>query len=272
MNGKTLYDDDNYVVVVKTKLSERAGIDALREGWYKVFGSYPSNEALAILASQSALETGRWQKINNFNFGNLKMKDGQEFTLFATGENIWNKETKKSEWHWFEPPHYQTAFRSYNKAVDGASDYIQFLSDRKSTEAWRNEAYKVAFKYLEDGKPNEYSYALYKAGYYTANPEKYTAGIVKLYNEFLKKINEFYHEVKIVIPELPDLPEDIMLAGSVPVIDHFENLEKNRLQVKAKAEQSSNVVKKSSVKSVQAPLLIIGGVVAAIYAWVSGLL
>jgi len=257
----TLYDDENYVSVIETKLTESNGIDALREGWLKLFGSFPTNEALAILTAQSALETGRWNKINNFNFGNLKMARGSQFTLFATGENIWNKEKRKNEWHWFEPPHYQTAFRSYNSEVDGASDYIEFLSDRKSSEKWRNEAYKVAFKLLKRGKPKGYSYALYKAGYYTGNPETYTAGVIKLYNEFLEKIKLYYPNI-IIIDEIRIIGNAEVVNESVP--DHLRE-EPLAVEDQYFPEEKSKNIGKESVA-----MLIAAGL-ATVYAWVTGL-
>ena len=264
----TLYDDKNYVEVVETKLSEKAGIDALREGWLKLFGSYPTNEALAILAAQSALETGRWQKINNFNFGNLKMKKGEEFTLFATGENIWNKARGKMEWHWFEPPHFQTAFRSYNNAVDGARDYIDFLADRKSSEAWRNEAYKIAFKHLEKGEPKEYSYALYKAGYYTANPEKYTAGVIRLYEEFLKKIEGFYPAEMVMKEIIITGYVDKKDSGSGSVLEHFDE----DTESKVVESQPFPISEEKPKGGGAAPILMfIAAALAAAYSWFSGL-
>lgn len=209
----SLYDHSQYVSVKATPLDSSTAIWALKEAWVRLFEEDISVNALCVLAAQSALETGRWQKINNYNFGNLKMRDDKSFTMFATGENIWNNRLKKTEWKWFEPPHIQTAFRSYDNPIDGAIDYIKFISDRQCSEEWRNKAYKKAFEFLRQGKPKEFSYALYDAGYYTANPETYTAGVVRLFNEFLKRKDEL----------MSWKPEENDTDPSPPPISNTEN-------------------------------------------------
>jgi hypothetical protein len=186
----SLYNHPKYVPIKATPLDANTAIWALKEAWVKLFGDHISTEALCVLAAQSALETGRWQKINNYNFGNLKMLDDKSFTMFATGENIWNNNLKKTEYKWFEPPHIQTSFRSYDNPIDGAIDYLSFLSNRQSSEGWRNQAYKKAFEFLRQGKPKEFGYALHEAGYYTANPDVYTAGVVRLFDEFMRRKEE----------------------------------------------------------------------------------
>lgn len=220
----SLFNDPNYVPPIKITLSEREAVTALRDAWNNFFGSYPSSQALAILTAQSCLETGRWREIMNNNFGNLKKIDGQKFTMFATGENIYNAKLKKTEWHWFEPPHIQTAFRSYTSPEAGARDYIEFLADRKSSETWRNNKYKEAFEYLKAGNPEKFSYALHEAGYYTANPKTYTDGVIRIYNEFLNKISDWFPE-NHVPPEKFNLFNKIKNKINLPSVN-FKSLSK----------------------------------------------
>lgn len=156
-----------------TKLTEAEATYALREGWKLVFGDYPSLDALAVLWAQSALETGRWQFIWNYNFGNVKRHDDHDWCMFKCSEIINGKNT------WFEPPHPQTHFNAYTSSVDGAKEYIEFVSKRpRYQEAWAR---------LMDGSPIKYCAALKKAGYFTADLIKYTNGVVKLTDEFKKK-------------------------------------------------------------------------------------
>lgn len=166
----------------------------LRQAWKNVFGNYPSDSALAILWSQSALETGRYKQIYNWNWGNIKKRhaisgtsikdDGHYFFMNATGENLWNQAKKKSEWKWFDPPHYQTHFIAHLNALEGAEHHIRFLSQRKR--------YLKAWQFLVAGDTREYSYELGRAGYYTANPETYTKGVMGLFNEFMREKDNFY--------------------------------------------------------------------------------
>jgi hypothetical protein len=162
---------------VKT-LSEGEAAVALREAWFKIFGSYPSNNQLALLWSQSALETGRWKKIWCYNFGNIKWKQdsGHTFTMFRCSEILNSKE------EWFDPPHAQTHFKAYKTAVEGAEDYIRFVSGRKR--------YAKAWQEVLNGNPVAYSKELRAAGYYTASETLYTKGVVRLRNEFLLKVDK----------------------------------------------------------------------------------
>lgn len=156
-----------------TKLTEAEATYALREGWKLVFGDYPSLDALAVLWAQSALETGRWQYIWNYNFGNIKRHDDHDWCMFRCSEILNGKNV------WFDPPHAQTHFNSYASTVDGAKEYIEFVSKRTR--------YKEAWTHLVAGNPIKYCAALKKAGYFTADLIKYTNGVVRLTDEFKKK-------------------------------------------------------------------------------------
>jgi len=177
------YKSKLYIPVEIKKLGEGQAAVALREAWKRIYKSYPSNKSLALLWSQSALETGRWCIIRNYNFGNIKKRhanpkykitdDKCYFTMFKCGEVINGKHIM------FDPPHVQTHFRSYMNAVEGAEDYIRFVSKKKR--------YVKAWKQVLKGDPVAYSKELGRAGYYTANEALYTKGVVRLTNEFLRK-------------------------------------------------------------------------------------
>lgn len=184
---ETLFDHKDYEKPLETPLTEAEATYALREAFYRIYKKYPSINTLAILFAQTALETGRWKSIHNYNFGHLKRSfipanEGMKFTMFATGENLWNPLLKKTEYKWFTPPHYQTAFRSYKTAVDGAEDYIRLVSQR--------QRYIKAWQAVLKGDAKAYSYALYDAGYYTANPDNYTKAVVSITDEFKNKATE----------------------------------------------------------------------------------
>jgi hypothetical protein len=184
VNGaKDWYKDPQYLELSEKPLEQGEAAVALREAWKRVYNKYPSDESLALLWSQSALETGRWKKIRNYNFGNIKKRhanpkykvkdDTHYFTMFRCNEVL------KGKLKWFDPPHIQTHFRAYKTVIDGAEDYIVFVSKKKRyTKAWEQ---------VLKGDPKAYSQELKKAGYYTASEEKYTKGVVSLTNEFLRK-------------------------------------------------------------------------------------
>lgn len=258
----TLLGDPMYVVSRVTGTTFESVASSFHKAWFDVLGEYPSKETLALLLAQSALETGRWKQIMNFNFGNLKRKPGQKFTMFATGENLWDPKTKKTKWVWFEVPDPQTAFRAYDSMIDGAKDYILFLSDRQSKEQWRNEAYKVAFNYMKAGDPANFSLALFKAGYYTANPEKYTAGIVRIYNEFLSKVNsflEFKSETEFNPPE-NIIQEQIQIDKSIISTMKLDALNLSEKNVSPISKSQNGVL-----------IISIVAIISSIYAWFTGM-
>ncbi|HVI40594.1 MAG TPA: hypothetical protein VM577_08040, partial [Anaerovoracaceae bacterium] len=125
------------IPAAKTKLTEAEATYALREGWKLVFGEYPSIDSLSILWAQSALETGRWTFIWNYNFGNIKRHDDHDYCMFRCNEVIGGKVV------WFDPPDPQTWFCAYPSAVDGAREYIEFVSQRSR--------YKLAWAQLVAG-------------------------------------------------------------------------------------------------------------------------
>ena len=52
-----------------TPLTREQAAHALTDAYLQLIGSLPTAGVTALLLAQSALETGNWQKILNFNFG-----------------------------------------------------------------------------------------------------------------------------------------------------------------------------------------------------------
>ena len=174
----TPFEHPNYQKPENKKLTQQEAIVALRDAWFAIYNKYPSNSSLAILFAQTALETGNFQKgFWNYNWGNIKITspDNGLFTMFRCNEVI------KGKIQWFDPPHAQTWFKAYPSAKDGAIEYIKFLSQRKR--------YLGAWQEVLNGNPTAFSYALSREGYYTASPELYTAGVLRIYNQCLSKID-----------------------------------------------------------------------------------
>lgn len=171
------------------EISEGEATYALREGWKSIYDEYPSNNSLALLWAQWALETGRGKAIHCYNFGNLKRSSGDptDWTMYRCSEIIDNKEV------FFDPPHPQTHFRAYRSVIDGAKDYILFLSKRKR--------YLKAWEEVKKGDPAAFGHELKVAGYYTANEARYTAIIVKVTNEFLKKADNLLNWKPVVMAQ-----------------------------------------------------------------------
>lgn len=189
---------------VLTPFSQQLGGFYLREGFKLLTSKYPSDQTLACLFAQTALETGRFKKIQNNNFGNIKKLfiNDDLFTMFATGENLFDKKLNRTVYKWFEPPHIQTCFRHYDDPACGASDYLALLGKRKR--------YLNAWNQALAGNAEAFSRELFKAGYYTANVEVYTKAIVSISKEFLKN-KSFINEIKsIKIEQQESLVKDII--------------------------------------------------------------
>lgn len=135
---------------------------------------YPSKESLAILLSQSALETGNWKSIWNYNFGNIKRIKDKTFTMFRCSEIINGKEI------FFNPPHIQTHFLAHKDIQEGADFHINFLKNRTR--------YQKAWQCIINGNVKDYSHELKQAGYYTASEELYNKGLLRIYESMLQKI------------------------------------------------------------------------------------
>ena len=65
-----------------TPLTREQAAQALSAAYRQLMGALPTAGVMALLLAQSALETGNWQKIHNFNFGNAKA--GVDYPLIVS--------------------------------------------------------------------------------------------------------------------------------------------------------------------------------------------
>lgn len=233
------YDHPKYIPDAVKELKPAEAAYALREAWKKVYGQYPSDKSLAVLWSKSALETGHWKHIHDYNFGNIKRKETDEvnlFTMFECGEEVSLVQAQKlvaedpsrvkivKIYSWadgskrasivIQPGHQWSQFIAHNTVEDGSEYYIRFVS-----QSFR---YRKAWQKVIDGDPNGYAHELKVAGYYTANEASYTAGVVKLFNEFMKKKDElmsWHPEQRDTDPAPPPEPHDTEVDNKIPEPD-----------------------------------------------------
>jgi len=210
-------DDSLFIHCKKTPLKEAEATYYLREAWKELYGDYPSLESLGILWAQSALETGRWKQLRNYNWGNVKKRKNVHYTSYFCSEYI------NGEHYYFYPYHPQTLFSAHESALEGAKFHLNFLATRSN--------YKRAWQELVNGNVRKYVFELKQGGYFTAPLQSYTAVVVGLYNEFMKKsdlllefeppeqpaedpyesppdIDEPEHDVTDLIPEEKDPKKD----------------------------------------------------------------
>jgi hypothetical protein len=161
-----------------TKLTPLEAIRALREGYRRVVGRYPSAATLAVHVAQSALESGRWKSMHWHNFSNVKA--GQSYEGFYSQYRC--NEIIKGKTEWFNPPHPQCNFRAYLTAADGAEAHMRFLQ--------ANKRYALAWAEAERGDPDATVLALKRAGFFTASVEPYRKATNSLFREFLRVIQD----------------------------------------------------------------------------------
>jgi len=224
------YKDPQYVETIVTPLSEQLAAVCLQKAFSKIIGTAPKAISVAILWAQCALETGRFHKINNYNYGNIKKchkpDDGKNFYMTATGENIWDVQNKVTKWQWFVPDHIQTHFVSNNSAEEGAEHYVNFLAKRiRYAKAW---AQVIA------GDPNKYNHELKVANYYTADEIIYGKGVFSLTNYFMKNVDKLLAPLsdEITINQPTELFSDeekahilslVNLTNDMSIEDYFKN-------------------------------------------------
>jgi hypothetical protein len=153
-----------------TPLDAREAGRALFAAYAALTGRPPNDRVGALLVAQSALETGNWQKIHNFNFGNIKARaDYPTLTQFRCSEVIDGVE------RFFDPPDPQCNFRAYATASEGALDYLKVLHGQ--AHWWQG---------LHSGDPSAFVDALATPPkYFTADPTKYKRAVTALFEQFL---------------------------------------------------------------------------------------
>jgi hypothetical protein len=208
------YKDPQYVPTVITHLSEAESVYYLREAWKIIYNVYPANSSIALLYAQWALESGLGVYQRNFNYGNIKKvhenvklkikDDGQLFTMFRLNEVL------NGKLEWFDPPHIQTHMRCYKTAMDGAIDYIKFLSQRKR--------YIKAWQEVINGNAVNFVHQLRSAGYFTASEALYMKGVTHLTDQFNKKSTQ-------LLSWYPTLP----IPQTTPISDIFTEEERKEI-------------------------------------------
>lgn len=185
-----------YVEARKTLVTPQDAVSAFRtacnQHWHTT-----KPDTVATLMAQSALETGRWASMYNFNVSNVKCEPTRRgfYTLLPILNEIETRNGKRvTVWYsdvaelahrggapigktWEKPPgHPQARFRAFETLTSGVIDKLYFLNRPR---------YVHAKEAALGGSPGAYSRALAVAGYYTADVEPYTRALVSLYSTFL---------------------------------------------------------------------------------------
>jgi len=153
------------VRAVRTPLGGEQAAQALEHAWQQVMGEKPSEETKAVLTAQWAHETGRGDKMMNFNFGGIKGSAPSGLgTEYKTREGWGKTEVRIVD-----------RFRAYQSADEGATDYVKLLVRR----------YPEAVKAAQAGDPEQFVRELKRAHYFTGNETAYVRSVSSMANAAL---------------------------------------------------------------------------------------
>jgi hypothetical protein len=142
------------VAPVRTPLAPAQALALISSALESELGRVPTDAEIKILLAQSALETGFWQKMWNWNFGNSVAAPGSPFFVL----------------HEASVHHY----RPFSSAWQGAAYFVALIR-RRFARAW---------SLLGAGDPVAFAYALKAQNYYEAPAAAYGAHLAELYRKF----------------------------------------------------------------------------------------
>lgn len=150
-----------------TPLDRDTAAKALADGYQSITGKKPSAKVLKLIIAQSALESGNWKFIHNFNYGNEKASSSDEFIQrYTVGDDP------------TDPGAFYAAFKNPSA---GAEHYIKTLLRR---DHWR--------KGLESGVASTFVAALSTPPvYFTADPTRYLNTLAKLVDEYAPEAKKY---------------------------------------------------------------------------------
>lgn len=161
-----------------TPLPVPEAIQYIRKALHQECGAVLENTVL-VYAAQSALETGRWQSMHGWNFGNLRGSYlGQSQIIRGADEIIDGKRVTGAA--------VEAGFRAYPSPSEGARDFVRFLAVDTTPNNGRPNRYRKAHDAALRGDPEGFARALGAAGYYTASVDKYARAVVQIFDEFVK--------------------------------------------------------------------------------------
>lgn len=181
-----------YVDPVKTPLTLAEAASAMRTALSAGKTELVRDDILALAIAKSALETGRWRSMWNWNWGNVKAgpKYAGMFTCTRLNEVLAGKVV------WFSPQgeegpnglvgeecavppgHPQTRMRAYANRYDGAYEYVDALSRH----------FPRSYEALFTGEAGSFVRTLKAERYFTAAEGPYLSAVAKLQQEFLRSL------------------------------------------------------------------------------------
>lgn len=169
---------------------------ALGTAWQLLTGSPPDRKVLHILHAQSALETGHWKSVFNYNLGGAKKHGECDWTYFTTTERLSHpvadkliasskpgevtvlKVDDKFKTVKVSGKQSMNCFASWEDLDSAAKDHLALLFRR----------FPKAVDQAKKGDPKGYVRELKRAGYFTASEEEYSKIVESISKSYEKKL------------------------------------------------------------------------------------
>jgi flagellum-specific peptidoglycan hydrolase FlgJ len=169
---------------------------ALATAWQLLTGSAPDRKIIHILHAQSALETGHWKSIMNFNLGGAKKHGDNDWCFFTTTERFRDDVAKRYldsskpgevaivkqgdgfTTLRFSGKQQMNCFASWETLDEAARDHLALLFRR----------FPKAVDAAKKGDATGYVRELKRGGYFTASEEEYAKIVNSIAKSYTKKL------------------------------------------------------------------------------------
>ena len=181
----------------RTPVSPEQVLLSFATAWQMLTGSPPDRKVLHILHAQSALETGHWKSLWNFNLGGAKKHGTCDWTYFTTTERFPTATADKylasskpgaevslvklEETHKtlkFSGKQSMNCFASWEDLDTAAKDHLSLLFRR----------FPTAIEKAKAGDVDGYVRELKKRGYFTASEEEYMKAVGSIARRYTKEL------------------------------------------------------------------------------------
>lgn len=162
-------DAHRQVVAARTTLTPTEALDAIWHGHQAVIGGPCPVNLLALLTAQSALETGRWKSMWNFNMGNIRGPgQGGEWMAIPGANEVIDGMVVSG-------PAVEGGFAAFRDRYEGAKAFVRFLGT--ASHPPNANRYQPAWDAAAEGDVVGYVSGLKAAGYFTADEGLYLKGV-----------------------------------------------------------------------------------------------
>lgn len=180
-----------------TPVSPEQVFVAMGAAWQLLTGQVPDRKIIHILHAQSALETGHWRSIMNYNLGGAKKHGECDWTFFTTTERFKDDVAQKyvasskpgevtvlkqgDGWTTlrFSGKQQMNCFASWDDLDSAAKDHLALLFRR----------FPKAVERAKAGDAVGYVRELKKAGYFTASEDEYAKTVNSIAKTYEKKLS-----------------------------------------------------------------------------------